>query len=239
MQTSLNRRVELLRRVPYFTGLAQNEVRRVAARVEERSYGRGQVIASAPHTSDGLYLVLSGRVTLYVTAPDGRERVVRAFGRGRTFGEIQAFGGGPCPGMARASVASRVGLIPNDDLRRLLTRHPQAASAALRLFATRMRGFVGMVEDLSLRPVAARIAGLLLGLSRGDPAIVEDAPTLEPRLTHHEIAGLVGSVRAVVQRELKALERVGAIRLGRARIQILDVQILERWKQGTPVMVKA
>jgi CRP/FNR family transcriptional regulator len=40
---------------------------------------------------------------------------------------------------------------------------------------------------------------------------------------------MVGSVREVVQRALKELERAGAIRLERARIHILDLDALSRW----------
>ncbi|MBI3086399.1 MAG: winged helix-turn-helix domain-containing protein [candidate division NC10 bacterium] len=43
---------------------------------------------------------------------------------------------------------------------------------------------------------------------------------------------MTGSVREVVQRALKALERDGAIRLERARVLILDPRALERWSES-------
>ena len=56
------------------------------------------------------------------------------------------------------------------------------------------------------------------------------------RLTQHQIAAMTGSVREVVQRALKALERDGAIRLERARVVVLDPKALERWSEtaGSP-----
>ena len=222
----------MLRRVPYFAGVPTDRLRDLTTHLVERRYRRGQLIAPEGHTSQGLYFVLSGRVTAVTPSLRGRQQVLGTWGPGRTFGEIEAFHGGPCPGVARATVSSHVGLIPREELHRLMAQYPQPALAALQLFATRLRKFTRVVEDLSLRPVAARVAGLLVDLARGDAAIVEDAPTLVPRLTHQQVAALVGSVRAVVQRELKDMERAGAIRLGRGTIEILDIGELKRWKQG-------
>jgi hypothetical protein len=66
-------------------------------------------------------------------------------------------------------------------------------------------------------------------LPRGRPTLVEDAATLSPQLTQQEIAVMIGCVREVVQREMKALERAGAIAQSRGRVRILDLEILEQW----------
>jgi Crp-like helix-turn-helix domain len=66
-------------------------------------------------------------------------------------------------------------------------------------------------------------------LPRGRPTLVEDAATLSPQLTQQEIAVMIGSVGELVQREVKALERAGAIAQSRGRVRILDLEILEQW----------
>jgi CRP-like cAMP-binding protein len=58
--------------------------------------------------------------------------------------------------------------------------------------------------------------------------IVEQAPDACAHITHQEIASMVGSVREVVQRALKELEREGAIVLERSRIRIRDQSKLEQ-----------
>lgn len=63
--------------------------------------------------------------------------------------------------------------------------------------------------------------------------LVEGAGGACARLTQHQIAAMTGSVREVVQRALKALEKDGAIRLGRARVAVLDVKALEHWSEPT------
>jgi CRP-like cAMP-binding protein len=56
--------------------------------------------------------------------------------------------------------------------------------------------------------------------------------TCHHRLTQQDIAAMTGSVREVVQRALKTLEKDGAIRMQRARVVILDQQVLERWSDA-------
>lgn len=239
MQSSLESRVELFRRIPYFAGVPAERLRALAAHSPERRYQAGQVVFSQGHIAEGLYVVLSGRVTISVTSAAGREQILRAVGRGRVFGDIGAFSRTPCPGVARATATTSTALIPRVELERLFVQYPHAGLGALRLLAMRARMFTKLVADFSLRPVGARLAQLLLTLARGEPAIVEDGVSLVHRLTHAEIAALVGSVRAVVQRELKALERAGAIRLGRGRVEILEPGSLERLTSGDRVSFRA
>ncbi|HEX7124807.1 MAG TPA: helix-turn-helix domain-containing protein [Thermodesulfobacteriota bacterium] len=45
---------------------------------------------------------------------------------------------------------------------------------------------------------------------------------------------MTGSVREVVQRALKTLERDGVVRLERARVLVVDPQGLARWSEAAP-----
>jgi len=69
----------------------------------------------------------------------------------------------------------------------------------------------------------------LLGCIGQHEHIVEKAGFACARITQQEIAAMVGSVREVVQRALKELERDGAIALERSHIEIRDPAKLERW----------
>jgi len=73
------------------------------------------------------------------------------------------------------------------------------------------------------------VARLLLGCLGKHEHIVEHAPKACERITHHEIAAMVGSVREVVQRVLKELERKAALTLRRSRVRVLDEDKLKKW----------
>jgi CRP-like cAMP-binding protein len=228
----LGAKLELLRRLPYFRSVPADHVQALASRLRERHYQAGDMIFRKGDTSEGLGVVLRGRVRTVTTSPEGREQVLKMFGPGRTFADLAVFDNEPQPAEAIAVSETTVVFIPQGDLLRLLTRHPDAAIEVIRLFASRLRAYKQMVEDLSLRPVVARVARLLVDRARGAQTLVEESASSSPEYTQDEMAALVGSVREVVQRALKTLEHAGLIQMTRGRIQIIDVEALEGWSES-------
>jgi CRP/FNR family transcriptional regulator len=148
-----------------------------------------------------------------------------------TFNDVAVFDGGPNSDSAVAVERTTVGFIPKGAVMRLVDTHPEVAKAALKLLSSRQRALGLVVEDLALRDVTARIARLLLACAGGHEHILDHAQHACARITHQEIATMVGSVREVAQRALKQLEREGAIAVKRSRIEVLDPAKLETWAQ--------
>jgi CRP-like cAMP-binding protein len=228
----LPRKVEMLHQTAYFASLPRDQLREVATGLRERNYRPGEVIFRKGEQCKGLYIVLDGRVRTITSSPEGRQQVLKVFGPGRTFADIPVFDNGPLPAEAVAVTDTTIGLIPRAAVLSLLRRNPDVSLDVIRLFASRLRAYKQLVEDLSLRDVVARVARLLLDRSRGVHTLTEEPANLSPRFTQEEIAAMVGSVREVVQRALKALEHAGAIEMARGRVRIVDVHELEAWSEA-------
>ncbi len=97
-----------------------------------------------------------------------------------------------------------------------------AAKAILKLFAARLRHLTGVVEDLSFRSVVSRVARLLM-----EVAVAQESSKPVPRLTQEEMATMVGSVRDVVGRALRTLEKQGTIKLEGQRLLVIDPEKLK------------
>ena len=219
-----------LHQVPYFASLEPGVLRELAAAVRERKYEAGESVLFEGDPCEGLYVIVSGRVKVFKLSADGKEQVLRILGAGRTCNDVPVFDDGRNPGSVAALEASRLVLVPKARIRTLVERHPRVAAAVIRLLAERLRALSLMVEDLSLRSVVARVAKLLLDCTHGRSTLIEGTACCQ-HLTQHQIATMVGSVREVVQRALKALEKDGAIQMERGRIVVLDPKSLERWSQ--------
>jgi CRP/FNR family transcriptional regulator len=215
--------------LPYFAGLDSVARKQASQHVRRRRYSAGETILIEGEPCDGLYFVIEGQVRLIRGANDGREHVVRVLGPGATFNDAAVFDGGPNSEGAIAAEESAVGIIPKSSMLSLIERHPEIARAALKVLSARQRTLGAVIEDLALRDVTTRIARLLLGCLGKHEQIVEHAPNACTRITHQEIAAMVGSVREVVQRVLKELERDGAIALERSRVQVVDIEKLKNW----------
>jgi CRP-like cAMP-binding protein len=225
-------KLELFRQIPYLRSLPDTALQALAASLREHSYEPGDVIFRKGDESEGLGVVLRGRVRTLTTSLEGRQQVLKVFGPGRTFGDIPVFDDEPQPADAIAISESVVVFIPQRELLDRLRHHPDAAIEVIRLFASRLRAYKQMVEDLSLRTVVARVARLLVDRARGAHTLIEESPNASPEYTHDEIAAMVGSVREVVQRALKTLEHAGLIRMARGRIQVIDLEALEGWSNA-------
>lgn len=224
---------DILRQIPYFAELDDATTDDLARQVRTRRFAPGETIVVEGWLCEGLWFIVRGHVRVYRSAPDGREQVLRVVGPGRTFNDTAAFDEGPNAESAAALGPVTAGLVPGALLRAMLDRHLEIAKAATRVLAARQRALGHVVKDLAGADVTARVATLILGCAGRHDHMVEGAPEACARITQQEIATMIGSVREVVQRSLKELERAGAIKLERARVSIVDIKALERRSAGT------
>jgi len=212
---------DFLRSVPYFSALSAKEIERIRKEMAELSFTRGELLFLEGEPCRGLYVVKSGRIRIFKSSPEGREQVLLVAEPGDSFNDVPVFDGGPNPASASALEPSTVYLIPKGVLFSLIAECPPA-QAIIKLFAARLRHLTGVVEDLSFRSVVNRMARLLLDL-----AVAEGGSSPIPRLTQEEMAARVGSVRDVIGRALKNLEKAGAIRIEGKRIYVVDPKKLK------------
>ena len=223
----------MLHQVPYFASLDVGAVRALAGKARTRAYRRGETILWEGEPCQGLFLVLRGRVKVFKRSAEGREQVLLIIGPGRSFNDVPVFDGGANPGSVAALEPSTIALLPTAEILRLVEGDPKVAMAVIRVLAARMRGFTVAVEDLALRSVTARVAKILMESAGGRATLIETPVESGVRLTQSQLAAMTGSVREVVQRALKTLEQDGAIKLARARINVLDAAALKKWAEGS------
>lgn len=213
--------LEILSRHPYFASLPETILTAVRRRVITRGYEKGTLIYAEGEPSQGLYLVGSGSVRIFKSSEDGREQDLHRIGPGQSFSDAAAFDGAPTVANAETVESTLVHLIPRGALRELMLRYPEIGLSVTQVLAQRVRELSTLAGELSLRHVVSRIATMLLRLAVKNSTVVLPA--------RHELAATVGTVREVVTRGLKQLERLGAIRLEpRRRVTLLDRALLDR-----------
>ncbi len=213
--------LELLRDIPYFSGLKSAEMEAIGKRVFEKTAGRAEVLSLEGEDVANLYFVASGAVKVFKTSADGKEQILSIVRPGEFFNDVAVFDGGPSPAGARAMGPVILYGIAREDMMAILLEHPNVAINVVRALVERVRHFISLVEDLSFRHVIGRVAKILLEHAG-------DESGRGPRLTQQDMASLAGTAREVVGRSLKTLEEQGAIKLDRHRIVITDEEALQR-----------
>ncbi len=217
--------LEVLKNVPYFSGLATAELDSIKKLIFERTAERGEMVLLEGEPAEGLYFVVAGAVKVFKTSAEGKEQILNIVSPGESFNDIPAFDGGPNPASAQAMGPVVLYGIRKSSLETILRDYPQVALNTIEVLAGRLRHLVSLVEDLSFRHVIGRVAKILLDYGG-------DGTGPRPRLTQQEMAAMAGTAREMVGRSLKALEEEGAIRLDRHRIVITDKEALKEIMQA-------
>jgi CRP-like cAMP-binding protein len=169
-----------------------------------------------------LYVVEDGWLKAVKVSVTRREQVVRIVGPGEALGGIGVLAGGLNQATAQALEPTSVWIVRRDPLLRLMEEHLPLARAITQNLARRVMHLMSLVEDLSLRPVIARLARLLVEQSSGDVLIRRSWST------QAEIAAQLGTVPEVLNRALRFLTEEGLIQVERRQITIVDREGLEK-----------
>ena len=212
--------LELLKGIPYFSGLGLAELDSIKKLIFEKTAERGEIVLLEGESAGELYFVASGAVKVFKTSAEGKEQILDIVRPGESFNDVPVFDSSPNPASAQAMGPVVLYGIRKSNLETILRDHPQVALNTIQVLAGRLRHLVSLVEDLSFRHVIGRVARILLEHAG-------DGTGPKPRLTQQEMAAIAGTAREVVGRSLKALEEGGAIRLDRHRIVITDKEALK------------
>jgi len=197
---------ESLKAVPLFSGLSQPEIATLADGAIVRTFPKNTIVVTEGERSDSLYVILSGRVKVFLSDEHGKDVVLRVEGPGEYFGEL-ALDEGPRTASVGTLEPCKMAVIANDVVRGLLASHPEAALQLIRGLIGRMRYMTENLKDLALVDVYGRVAKLLLELAtEADGRLV-----IDQRLTQQDIADRVSASREMVSRILKDLTTGGYI----------------------------
>ncbi len=213
---------EFFSRVPSFAGLDAATLELVASHALPRTYEAGQVVFLEGEPSAGLYIVQEGWLKSVKMSPNGRQQVIRFVGPGEVFNDIGVFAGGPNQVTVEALEAARLWIIPREMLLELIDHHPALCQVVLQNMANRILHLMSLVEDLSLRPVEARLARYLLEQAQ------ENIVQRRRWSTQAELSSRLGTVPDVLNRAFRTLVEEGLILLERQQIQILEREGLEQ-----------
>jgi len=199
-----------------FTHLDEASLRGLAPHSVARSFPRHAVVVNEGDETDSLYVLLTGRVKVYITGEDGREAVVNTVEAGDYFGEL-VLDGGPRSASVMTLEPCRLLLIPHGDVERLLAANPLFARDLIEKLIGKVRSLTERVRDLALKDVYGRFVRFV-----EENAVERDGERVVPeRLTQHDIAARIGGSREMVSRIVRDLTAGGYVSVSAKHIHIL------------------
>ena len=223
----LAERQTLVRHIPgLLDGLSEDDRKRLLAIGQKRIFEPEQPLFRQGDLHKGLFLLESGRVRSYYTAPSGREVTLAYWFPGNFVGAPEMFGGGTHMWGSSAVQRTTTIFLPGAELRRLALASATIAVALLDALSFKARCYSAMAQMLGTRSATERLEHLLVFLATVYGLKEERGTVIAASFTHADLASLIGSTRQWVTVQLARLQKRGVLRYNRGLLVIRDLASL-------------
>ena len=209
-----------------FHGVAQRDARKITSLCTEKWFSRGVTIFQEGESADSLYVLKKGMVRLSFVSDQGRETILRILKPDEVFGELflseqkRSF-------TAIATEDSLVTIISQESFVELLSAVPTVALNFIRLLSKRLATVERGLAEFSHTWSYHRLARVLLQLSEKYGEEVPTGTLINVRLTHEDLANLIGTSRETVTTQLSKFTRMGLLKREAGRFVVARSKLID------------
>lgn len=213
-----------------FEALSQPERELVLHRGRRKVFYRGQTLFSQGTRHDGIYLIETGQIRVFYSAPSGREITLAYWHPGNFVGGPEVFGGGIHQWSGVANSSSSVVHLPGRELRALVVEVPNLAIGLIEGLAFKGKCYSALAQMLGTRSITERLAHLLLHLTQLYGVEAPDGVLIASAFTHADLAHMVGATRQWVTISLKRMQEKGILMSRCSQIVVRRLDLLREMK---------
>ena len=209
-----------------FEQLTVNERQQLEELTGKHTYGKGQTLFLEGDSASIVLLITSGRVKLFKVSSEGKEVILGFLGPHDLLGEETLFRDGQRAFSAQALEKTTVCARSKNDLETLAALHPSITAKLTRTLGEKLTQMADQLADIAMYGVRDRLIRLLarLGREQGEPTHLGLA--LDRRITHEDLAALVGASRVMVTAALAGLRESGLLLLDEQRRFVVSPALL-------------
>jgi CRP-like cAMP-binding protein len=199
--------LDLIRRVPLFSLLTNDQAQGIADSVVKRRFRRGEIVVEHGKKSNALFILLTGRARVLTADARGREVILAVLQPGDYVGEMSLIDNEPHSATVRAEVQTDMLILGRAEFARCLPENSSLSYAIMRGLVYRLRAADRQIESLALLDVYGRVARTLLEMAED----VNGVKMIRGKVSRQDMAKVVGASREMVSRVMKDLEERGVI----------------------------
>lgn len=206
---------DTLEDITLFRDLDADDIQKVASQTVIRQFPKNTVVVSQGDDTDSFYVILKGKVDVFLQNDKGKEIIINTMGVCEAFGELAPLGGIPRQASIITTEDSTFGIISRQVFMDTLLAKPTVSMQIIDLLIHRIQDLTEDVSSLALEDVYNRVVRILYKHAEavGEKLITE-------KLTQQDIASRVGATREMVHRILKELKKGGYISIEGKHITI-------------------
>lgn len=218
--------------LPLFSNLSDVERARLASGCQLKRLTRGDMVFRTGDVCDAFYVVILGQVKLYVSAPNGQEKVIEIIGPGHSFAEAMVFLEVPYFVNGQSLTDNLLLRVSKAAVLSEIEQDPRFALRMLAGISRRLHGLIQDVEGYALHSGIQRLIGYLLRDVQDTGAANPQAVTVSLPVSKATIASRLSLTPEYFSRVLHELDAEGLIAIDKRDVRILDVQGLANY--GSP-----
>jgi len=204
-------KLSLLQSVPIFSDLSPSDLNKIAERMIQRSYTKGQMILLEDDLGQTFFVLGGGSVKITRLSDDGREVILAMLGESDFFGEMSLLDGAGRSANVVALESSEVLTLARNDFLEILQEYPKISISLLEELTQRIRKSDQQIESLSLSDVEQRIGITLIRLAEELGTIKHGTVKINDLPYQQDIANMAGTSRETVSRTFKLMEEKGLV----------------------------
>jgi len=218
------------RAIPEMAELSDEDLRAFMRLGRFERHLKGAQILSQNHPDSAMHILLSGRVKMYLSAPDGKELVLSYLSAPTHFGELSPIDSGAHSVNVVAVDDAELFSVESGNLAEAIQINHRLALALVASLSRSLREAITLLEDMAFRDATHRVMRVILNIAtacceaKGFPAV--------EGFTHHEISLLAGTSRETASRVISSLAKDEVVATKGRKIVVDIVKLRERLERG-------
>ena len=228
-----------LKQCQLFEQIPEDHLSWLESQSRVKRFPKGTPVYLPVDGAQGVLLLAEGQVKLASLTAEGKQSILAFINPGEIFGELALLDGGERDEYAETTQTSTIVLMPAEAIRKIAEVTPKLALGITKLIGMRRKRIERRLKYLLFHSNRERLVHLLLELAEDYGTAKEDgAVALSIRLSHQDLASIIGSTRESVTVLLGQLQSEELLALGRRRIEIKSLDRLAKSVQTTPPRLK-
>jgi len=207
---------DTLKDITLFSGIDDESLQYLEKVAVKKTFPKNTILFSKGDETDSLYIIKSGMVKAIIVDEEGKEMILSIHRPGEYFGEMSLIDKEPRSATLITKEPTQLLIIHRKDFMKVFNSNPDMVYDLFRILLKRLRKSTDKVENFAFKDVYGRVANILNQFAKP----VADEWVIEDKLTHSEIANMIGSSREMVSKILKELTDGGYISTDKKQITI-------------------
>lgn len=223
---SRNSIIGTIRHFPIFSKLDGAQLDKLAAHAAVTTIPKGGMFCSENKATQGMHILISGKVKLFKLSEEGKEQTIFVFGPGEPFCLSSTFSDGRMPANLSALEDSEILYITPEELKSMVHEDASVLLTMLQVMSRRLKDAMEMIDSLALKQIPSRLAAYFLSQDRGDTGSVELG------MPYRELSKIIGVTPEALSRALKKMARDGLLEMNGTTVVIKNRDALIDCREG-------